>query len=48
MHWYSAAPRTSTATCVTQAPERLHEELSADYNDMIYASTPKEIDVRRK
>jgi putative transposase len=30
------------------APERLHEEISADYNDMIYAGTPKEIETRRK
>jgi putative transposase len=27
---------------LAHAPERLHEEISADYNDMIYASTPKE------
>src|SRR3954465_15908340 len=30
------------------APERMHEEISADYNDMIYAATPKEIEARRK
>ena len=30
------------------APERLHEEITADYNDMIYADTPEEIEVRRK
>ena len=30
------------------APERLHEEITADYNDMIYAATPEEIAVRRK
>ena len=33
---------------LAHAPERLHEEVSADYNDMIYASTPKEIETRRK
>jgi len=33
---------------LAHAPERLHEEISADYNDMIYASTPKEIEARRK
>jgi len=33
---------------LAHAPERLHEELSADYNDMIYASSPKEIETRRK
>src|SRR6202142_2432683 len=30
------------------APERLHDEITADYNDMIYAATPQEIAVRRK
>jgi putative transposase len=30
------------------APERLHEELSADYTDMIYAETTKEIETRRR
>ncbi len=30
------------------APERLHEEITADYTDMIYAATPKEIETRRK
>ena len=30
------------------APERLHDEITADYNDMIYATTPEEIEVRRK
>ena len=30
------------------APERLHDEITADYNDMIYAETREEIEVRRK
>jgi len=30
------------------APERLHEEITADYNDTIYADTPEEIASRRK
>src|SRR3979490_646240 len=30
------------------APERLHEEITTDYNDMIYATTPAEIEARRK
>ena len=30
------------------APERPHDEITADYNDMIYATTPEEIEVRRK
>jgi transposase-like protein len=30
------------------APERLHEEITADYNDMIYAATTEEIAIRRK
>ena len=33
---------------LAHAPERLHEEISADYNDMIYANTSKEIEARRK
>jgi putative transposase len=30
------------------APERLHEEIYADYNDMIYAATREEIETQRK
>jgi hypothetical protein len=30
------------------APERLREEITADYNDMIYAATSEEIAIRRK
>src|SRR5258705_5385555 len=30
------------------APERLHDEITADYNDMIYSTTPEEIEARRK
>lgn len=30
------------------APERLHDEITADYNDMIYAETHEEIEARRK
>jgi putative transposase len=33
---------------LAHAPERLHDEITADYNDMIYATTPEEIAVRRK
>jgi transposase-like protein len=33
---------------LAHAPERLHDEIAADYNDMIYAATPEEIAVRRK
>lgn len=33
---------------LAHAPERLHEEVTADYNDMIYATTCEEIGVRRK
>jgi putative transposase len=32
---------------LAHAPERLHQEISADYNDMIYAATPEEIERRR-
>ncbi|OWJ89561.1 transposase, partial [Paracoccus yeei] len=30
------------------APKRLHDELSEDYRDMIYANTAAEIEKRRK
>jgi transposase-like protein len=33
---------------LAHAPERLHEEISADYTDMIYAATPEQIETRRK
>jgi transposase-like protein len=33
---------------LAHAPEPLHDEISADYNDMIYAKTAKEIEVRRR
>jgi transposase-like protein len=33
---------------LAHAPERLHEEISADYSDMIYAATREEIVARRK
>ena len=37
-------PHRSLLAC---AHERLHEEIGADYNDMIYAATPEEIEARR-
>jgi transposase-like protein len=33
---------------LAHAPDRLHEEITADYSDMIYAATREEIEVRRK
>ena len=33
---------------LAHAPDRLHDEITADYTDMIYAATPEEIAVRRK
>jgi len=41
--WRSAKARSIPETCL-----RLHDEIAADYNDMIYATTPEEIEVRRK
>ena len=35
-------------TVFAHAPERLHDEITTDYNDMIYAATREEIEVRRK
>ena len=33
---------------LAHAPERLHEEIGADYSDMIYAATREDIETRRK
>lgn len=33
---------------LAHAPDKLHEELSADYTDMIYAKTAQEVEQRRK
>jgi len=33
---------------LAHAPERLHEEITADYNDMIYAATREELEARHK
>jgi transposase-like protein len=33
---------------LAHAPERLHDEITADYTDMIYAAKREEIDIRRK
>jgi len=33
---------------LAHAPDRLHDEMSAEYNDMTYAVTPREIDARRR
>ena len=30
------------------APDRLHEQISADYNDMIYADSKQEVETKRK
>ena len=33
---------------LAHAPKKLHDEVGADYTDMIYASTAKEVDAKRK
>src|SRR5262245_22223524 len=33
---------------LAHAPKRLHEELTTDYNDMVYAATREEVESRRK
>jgi len=33
---------------LAHAPEKLHEEVSADYTDLIYAATPQDIEARRR
>ena len=32
---------------LAHAPERLHDEIKADYSDMIYAQTREEVEARR-
>src|SRR6476646_6331535 len=44
----NAAPSTSIATYWPTRPPRLHDEVSVDYNDMIYAASPAEIEQRRR
>ena len=39
---------TSNHNLLAHTPERLHEEISNDYRDMIYAATRQEIEARRK
>jgi hypothetical protein len=33
---------------LAHAPERLHDEITADYTDMIHAGSPEDIEKRRK
>src|SRR3954466_7182829 len=35
-------------TLLAHAPETLHEEISADYTDMIYAASAKQVEAKRK
>ena len=44
----SAARFHKHRNLLAHAPDRLHEEISADYTDMIYAATREEIEARRK
>jgi Transposase, Mutator family len=41
-------PECLQVNLLAHARERLHEEIAADYNDMIYAATREEIEARRK
>ena len=41
-------PTLQHRNLLAHAPERLHEEIGADYTDMIYAATPEDIAARRK
>jgi putative transposase len=40
--------KAACQVALRHAPQRLHEEVSADYNDMIYATSAAEIEVRRR
>ncbi len=42
------ATNISLLVVLAHAPDALHEEISADYTDMIYAETAKEVQSRRK
>ena len=44
----SAAPCTSIATFSPTRPSTMHDELTEDYRDMIYAETAAEVETRRK
>jgi putative transposase len=50
--WYGVPVQRCTVhkhrNLLAHAPERLHDEITADYNDMIYAATREEIQARRK
>jgi hypothetical protein len=39
---------TAVRALLAHAPERLHEEITEDYNEMIYTKTPDEIEKHRK
>src|SRR3984893_8787663 len=40
--------RATAQNLLAHAPQRLHDEVSADYNDMIYTASPAEIEQRRR
>ena len=50
--WYGVPLQRCTVhkhrNLLAHAPERLYDEITADYTDMIYASTAEEIEERRK
>ena len=45
---FNAARFGSHRNLLGHAPKRLHDELSEDYRDMIYADSAAEIETRRK
>ena len=47
-HGCPALHRAQASHLLAHAPERLHEEISNDYRDMIYAATRGEVETRRK
>jgi putative transposase len=48
MYTPNAAPSTKHRNLLAHAPQRLHNEISADYNDMIYAASAAEVEQRRR
>jgi len=51
-HWGEVPTQRCTVhkhrNLLAHAPKRLHEEISAEYTDMIYATSPMEIEERRR
>jgi len=45
---FTTALRAEHRNLLVHAPKRLHDEITSDYNAMIYANTPDEIEKQRR